>query len=380
MSLSFLASTSPSASPSASPPDNLSIDQSTQAEAEGHFREFPTWTATAPSNIALQKYWGKRNLEQQWPANDSLSMTLTKALTMTTAKRTNGSHDVFYFQGLTLRSDLDQQHKVFRHIQRLREELGVSGFLEIHSRNTFPADCGIASSASGFAALTLSVVASLLNCGDWEALALLGVSRERMAHWARQGSGSAGRSLFGGFVHWAAGTEPENQTITEIYPQNHWALTDIIVVLSKAKKSMSSSSAHLAAWSSPLFAIRLAGLPERFQQMLDAIHQKNINLLGQLIESDCLEMHGVAMTGNPAAVFFEQETIEFIAAVRRERASQNLPVWFTIDAGPNPHLICETHRQDDVIEFINRNWPNAELIIDAIGVGPSITQGDALHA
>ena len=106
-----------------------------------------TMTATAPSNIAFIKYWGKRDPKLQWPANDSLSMTLSASKTITQATPNNLSHDTFTFAGATLDSRTSPDHKVFRHIETLRAILGVSTHVDVTSRNTFPTGCGIASSA-----------------------------------------------------------------------------------------------------------------------------------------------------------------------------------------------------------------------------------------
>jgi diphosphomevalonate decarboxylase len=328
--------------------------------------------ATAPSNIAFVKYWGKRDASLQWPANDSFSMTLSRSRTETIAQKTTDGTDSFTFEGVTFTSKCHPDHKVFRHINRVRKTLNISGSVSIQSKNTFPTGCGIASSASGFAALTLATIAVLTGETSWERLSLLGISRETIAHLARQGSGSAGRSLFGGFVVWKAGETPDSQILEEVFAPNEWDLSDIIVVFSDKEKHTSSSDAHLAAWGSPLFAARLAGLKARMEIIQNAIRKKDLELLGREIEADALEMHAVAMTGSPAVNYFCDNTIKFTAWVRAERDAGRLPAWFTIDAGPNVHLICPTHSVETIVTHLKSHWPDAQLIVDRVGQGPTL--------
>lgn len=335
------------------------------------------WTAIAPSNIAFIKYWGKRDPNLQWPANDSLSMTLSNSVTTTTARRLDGTIDVFQFGDQpAISSATHPHHKVFRHLMFLRQQLNASGALSITSRNNFPTGCGIASSASGFAALTLASAAAWTGHSDWNELALKNASRDALAQWARQGSGSAGRSLFGGFVRWDAGASPQEQRIHAIHTADHWALSDVIVVLSSDEKSISSSEAHLAAWGSPLFPPRLSGIAAKMKRVTDALERKNLEHLGTEIESDALEMHAVAMTGSPAAYYFTPDTVRFLAWVRDERQRGVLPAYFTVDAGPNVHLICETKDVDIVTRRIQKEWSRVKTIVDRAGHGPKIVKGN----
>lgn len=333
------------------------------------------FTATAPSNIAFVKYWGKRNQDLQWPANDSLSMTLSQCQTITSARKILGNEDIFHFEGRVIRSGDTPNHKVFRHLQRVKAELKIFDTLEVSSSNLFPTACGIASSASGFAALTLAATAALLGEHRLDELAILGMPRQKLAHLARMGSGSAGRSLHGGYVLWQAGESPETQQISQVTTASHWDLSDVVVIFSSNSKHTSSSDAHKAAWGSPLFPVRLAGITQRIERVVSALQEKNIEKLGLEIENDALEMHSVAMTGSPATNYFTEDTARFIAWVRDQRSAGNLPAWFTIDAGPNVHLICETADVAAVTDKLKASWPNLRLIIDQVGLGPTLSKG-----
>lgn len=336
--------------------------------------KFRSFRAVAPSNIALLKYWGKRDTKTQWPANDSISMTLSKCKTITTATHSNSSHDTFIFGGQTITSKSHQDHKIFRHIDRIRMSCGTSGCISVSSENTFPSDCGIASSASGFAALTLACVAAFLKTSRWDELSSQGFNRETLAHLARMGSGSAGRSLWGGFVKWSAGVSAAEQQIEQLWPAEHWDLADVIVVLSSEHKSMKSSDAHGAAWASPLYAPRLAALPERLNRINRALAEHEFENLGLEIEQEALDMHAVCMTGSPQIHYLTKSSLDFLVWLRTERRSGRLPAWATIDAGPNIHLICRKQDSDTVVKAIQNSKFSCSVIVDQIGCGPSITE------
>lgn len=333
-------------------------------------------TAIAPSNIAFIKYWGKRDVEKQWPANDSVSMTLSESKTITTARRNLTPFDSFQMNGMTVTSKDLPEHKVFRHLNRVRDRLKLSGHLDLKSSNTFPMGCGIASSASGFAALTLASVAILTDAQSWEDLAAHGTNRETLADVARLGSGSACRSFFGGFTHWSAGATADMQKITQDFTPQHWNLADIIVVLSAEEKLVSSSQAHLAAWGSPLYPARLAGLDHRLKLVQRAIKSRDLEALGHELESDAIEMHSVAMTGSPQVNYFSPATTKFLAWVRTQRNLGQLPAWFTIDAGPNVHLICDAQQAEKIATLVKNAWSEARVITDGVGEGPRFFRGE----
>lgn len=337
--------------------------------------KFQSFTAVAPSNIALLKYWGKKDIETQWPANDSVSMTLSKCKTITTVMPSNAGFDTFVFDGESITSKTHPEHKIFKHIDRVRKACGTSGHITASSKNTFPSDCGIASSASGFAALTLATVAAFLKTPKWDELSTQGFNRERLAHLARMGSGSAGRSLFGGFVRWSAGASSAEQQIEQLWPANHWELADVIVVLSSEPKSVKSSDAHNAAWASPLYAPRLAALPERLSRINRALADHNFENLGLEMEQEALDMHAVCMTGSPKIQYLTKASTDFLVWLRTERISGRLPAWATIDAGPNIHLICLKRDSDAVVKAVQNSGFNCTVIVDQVGSGPSITEG-----
>ena len=340
-----------------------------------HYPHALTYTATTPSNIALLKYWGKRDIELQWPANDSISMTLSVCKTTTSAKRSHHHYDSFTFNGRTIQSNTHNDHKVFRQIDRIRKTLNTFAHLDVTSENSFPASCGIASSASGFSALTLACAAALLGTANWAELDALGANRAKLAQLSRMGSGSAGRSVYGGFVKWTAGESADQQTIQQLWTCDHWKLADIIVVISSEAKAVSSSQAHQAAWGSRLFRPRLAAIPARAKILEAAIATKDLELLGREIENEALDMHAVCMTGTPPITYLSEKTTAFVSWLRTERQRGAINAWATIDAGPNLHVICSLDDMDRVSKAINDQWPDFKLIHDATGSGPTLAAG-----
>jgi diphosphomevalonate decarboxylase len=334
---------------------------------------YPTHKAIVGSNIALIKYWGKRDSKLQWPANDSLSMTLGGTNTTTEISINDSSSDNIKLNGSVLKTSDSAYTKAVKHLNYLRAHLGFKRFLNVTSSNNFPSDCGIASSASGFGALTLAAIAAWTESSSIEELHQKEFSQERLAHLARMGSGSAGRSLMGGFVSWEAGMSPDTQKVSQFKSAEHWDLADIIVIVSKEKKIVGSTDAHKAAWTSLLFEPRLAGLTERTTLVKKAIEDKNLKELGDLIETEALEMHSVIMSADPAVTYMKGASSSLLAWIRKTRAAGNLPAYFTMDAGPNVHLICERKNAEAIAEAVKTNFNNFEIIIDVIGKGPVLS-------
>ncbi len=321
--------------------------------------------AEVPSNIALVKYWGKRDERLQWPANDSLSMTLDVARTVTRARLVDAAEHHLDFGG----------EKAERHLAYLAAELGQTAKLGVTSSNTFPTACGIASSASGLGALTLAAVAAWSGSATFAELEQKGFSRHRLALLAGKGSGSASRSFAGGYVHWRAGASAGEQDIRQLTEERgRFDLCDLIVVLSAEPKKVSSTEAHRSAWSSPLFAARLAGIPERLQAVRDAVLAHDLERLGPLVEAEALEMHAVMLTSTPKAEYVLPETSRFITWLRAERRRGDAAAFFTLDAGPNPPVLCRPEDADRLQARIQREFPTARIIRDRTGSGPSLAK------
>lgn len=331
-----------------------------------------TVTAEAPANIALLKYWGKDDAAQQWPCNDSISMTLTHCCSVTEVCLHDGHDDVVYLQGEQLTRAAAHGAKIFTQLDFLRTEGDFTSKLHVASHNTFPLACGIASSASGMAALTLAAVACWAGKHSWGGLAAAGWTRARMAALARRGSGSACRSFWGGWVHWQRGTAPDKQQVCQLEDENFLRLCDIIVTPVVMPKAISSSAGHARAHSSPMFALRLAGLLERQRYLLAALALRDVERLGCLLEQEALEFCQVLSTCEPPLRYASEETLSFMTWLRCCRQRGDFVAYFTVDAGVSVHVLCTAREANKVSDAIRVTYPNYTVIEDRVGGGPRL--------
>ncbi len=333
-----------------------------------------TYIASAPSNIALIKYWGKKDAKLQVPANESLSMTLSNCMSITACSvQTNQESG----DSILIENQLQPfDHKIYSFIRLAKEAFGMTESLKITSMNTFPQSCGIASSASGYAALTLAICGLSFGAKSIEEIQSKGWSMERLSQLARMGSGSACRSLLPGFVHWQLEQENNQQKVISL--KSRLNVVDIIAVVDSSEKKISSSAGHLNAWTSPLFSTRLAGIEEKIAQLTNAIQVDDFRTIGRIAEHDALEMHSVMMSQTPGCFYMTKKSQEIMAWVRQDlRQKNNLPAYFTLDAGPNVHVLCLEQDQKTILEKLRIKFPELKLVIaDHKGEGPSLKSKD----
>lgn len=289
-------------------------------------------TAEARANIALVKYWGRSDPELNLPLTSSVSMTVDGLVTRTTVETDPSlARDELRINGAAQGGA--PLARVVRHLDHLRKRAGESVFCRVASENNFAASAGLASSASAFAALTVAGFAALGTKVD-----------EREAStFARLGSGSAARSILGGFVEWRAGTRHEDSYAEQVAPASHLDLHDVVVVLSEGEKKVGSQEGHALAGTSPLNEGRMARVPALLHEVREGIRQRDVDRLGAAAEEDAYLMHAVMMTSRPSLLYWAPETVAGLHAVRRWR-EDGVSVWATIDAGPNLHLLC--HARD----------------------------------
>lgn len=286
-------------------------------------------TVKAPANIAFIKYWGKKNEKLRIPANSSISMNLSDAFSVTSVDFDNRlKEDVVKIDDVV--SAGGERERVARHLSLVRKMAGKSDYAEVVSKNNFPKASGIASSASGFAALTL---AASLAAG-------LKLSEKDLSILARLGSGSACRSIPDGFVEWRQGSKSEDSFAFSLYPADYWDICDVIAVIGQASKKVSSTEGHTLAESSPFYKTRILGMPQKVKEIKLALRNKDFTRFGEILEAEAVNMHTVMMTSNPPLFYWTPKTLEIILKVIEWR-SRGLKVYFTIDAGPNVHIICE---------------------------------------
>lgn len=293
-------------------------------------------TAIAHSNIAFIKYWGNIDPQLRLPANGSLSMTLADLETSTTVKfdgNLNADQVVINGEEATGRA----YSRVEAHLDRIRGLANLDYKANVNTKSNFPIGTGLASSASGFAALTLAATkASGLNLPSQELSVL-----------ARKASGSACRSIFGGFVEWYANQEDQASFAEPIADENHWDLVDVIAIVREKEKEIGSTNGHGAAESSPLQNARVSDSSRRLEQCRRAILERDFSSLYQIIEEDSNLLHSVMLTSRPPIIYWEPVTISIMQNVVHWR-EEGLEVCYTIDAGPNVHCICSSASASEV--------------------------------
>jgi diphosphomevalonate decarboxylase len=298
-------------------------------------------TAWAPANIAFIKYWGKQDAGLRLPLNPSLSMNLDSTYTTTTVEFSPGYREDSV-QILNENFSESEKIKVSKHLDLIRHQAGISDRAKIVTQNTFPKGAGAAASASGFAALTVAASAACR----------LSLSQKDLTILARIGSGSACRSIPDGFVIWETGDTSSNSYAYSLYPHTYWDLCDVLVIVDSAMKKVPTTVGMEGVTTSPFLAARLAAIPDRLMLIKQALQRKDFPALGALIEEDCLDMHRVMQTQRPPLMYWNSLTQELIRMIPEWRQT-GVAVYFTIDAGPNVHLICQRQDQQAVMDRVS---------------------------
>lgn len=292
-------------------------------------------TAKAPANIAFIKYWGKRNERLRIPANSSISMNLSEAYTITSVEyQKKLTSDKFILDGVV--AGLEETKRVSRYLDLIRKTMKVKEYAGVVSKNSFPKGAGIASSASGFAALTLAATKA----------AGQNLSEKQLSILARMGSGSACRSIPDGFVEWKTGRTGQDSSAHSLYPPAYWDICDVIAIVGENSKKVSSTEGHALAESSPFYKTRIAGMKNKIKEIKSALKKRDFTKFGEILEAEAINMHAVMMTSAPALFYWLPATLEIILAVQNWR-NEGLECYFTVDAGPNVHIIC---RRRDVVK------------------------------
>jgi diphosphomevalonate decarboxylase len=288
----------------------------------------PSATAISNPNIAFIKYWGNRDDVLRLPSNGSISMNLDGLFTRTTVTFSAS------FETDTLRIGNRPVsgpglERVSNFLDLVRQLAGTNLHAEVVSDNNFPSGAGIASSAAAFAAL--AVAAS-------HAAGIVLTQRE-LSRLARRGSGSASRSVPGGFVEWQAGEADEDSYAFSIAPPEHWDMADCVAIVSAGHKKTGSTEGHALAGTSPLQVARVADADRRLDLCRRTILERDFETFASIVELDSDMMHAVMITSSPGLFYWQPASITVMGAVREWRAN-GLPVCYTVDAGPNIHVIC----------------------------------------
>lgn len=317
-------------------------------------------TAKAHTNIALIKYWGKRNESLKLPMNDSLSLTLDALSTTTTVEfHSDILSDFFYLNDKELQGE--EHTRVTRFLQFLRHYSNQEKHAVVRSFNHVPTAAGFASSASGFAALAAASTKAL----D------LDINEQELSRLTRLGSGSACRSIYGGIVEWKKGKRADGSDsfAVQLETEKYWDIRVAAVVLSGEKKAVPSSEGMKRTVNTSVFYQGwLESVLEDLNEMKKAIQQKDFEKLGSIAETNCLRMHGTTLGSAPPFTYWLDVTVRVMGAVHEMR-KKGIPAYFTIDAGPNVKVLYLPENEEDVRQSLNAIPGVMSLILSRLGRG-----------
>lgn len=334
----------------------------------------------SPANIAFIKYWGKHG--NQLPQNPSLSMALDKCFTETKVvlfeKVTGAAVDFdFFFEG---QKNEKFSLRIADFLNKLTDRLSVLDRYKLHieSHNSFPHSAGIASSASALSALALCMGSIELRLGT--------KGEENFYQWiselARIGSGSASRSVYGGFSVWGQydslkGTSDLYATeFTSPVHKYFQCLRDVILIVDKRQKEVSSSLGHSLMNGHPYAAARFESARKNLTELVNAMQRGDFDQFAFILEHEALSLHAMMMTANPWFTLLAPDSLLIIQKIREFRRNTEAKITFTIDAGPNIHVIFPAEEDEIIRPFIENELAahciNNQFIVDNIGNGPEL--------
>ena len=314
--------------------------------------------AVSHPNIAFIKYWGNRNAALRIPMSGSISMNLA-GLETTTRVTFDAAMKVDVLEINKKSADVLQTQRVSGFLDLIREMAGISIRAHVESANNFPTGAGIASSAAAFSALALA----------GSKAAGLSLDEKALSRLARRGSGSACRSIPGGFVEWYPGSSDEDSYAVSLATADDWDLVDVIAVVAAGEKKVGSTEGHGLASTSPLQAARLADTPRRLDLCRKAILTHDFDSLASIMELDSDMMHAVMMTSSPPLFYWEPASLRIIKTVPFWR-KEGIPCAYTLDAGPNVHILCPSASEKDVRQKLE-SLDGIETILSASCGGPA---------
>ena len=345
------------------------------------FKEIPSGKVgwQSPSNIALVKYWGKTG--GQIPANPSLSFTLSKSLTETTIEFSPALGKEFavefLFEGISNETFAEKTSIFFNKIADIFPFINQLDFT-IHSKNTFPHSAGIASSASGMSAIALALCE--IDRKYFNTFSNDDEFFKKASYVARLGSGSACRSVYGGLVSWGEieGIESSSDLfgskLTENVHPVFNSFHDSILIVDSGQKRVSSTIGHGLMNTNPFSELRFEQARNNITKLLDVIKTGELEEFVKIVESEALTLHSMMMTSSPYFLLMKPNTISIIEKIWEFRKKTGIQACFTLDAGPNIHLLYPDKNKSEVVEFVASDLLkltiNNTVIHDKVGSGP----------
>lgn len=313
--------------------------------------------ARAHTNIALIKYWGKKDERDRIPLMSSISLTLDKFYTET--ELSAADQDEFRLNGKRQNDQAGQ--RVFSYLHRLQKQFHLPWqHLQVNSINHVPTAAGLASSSSAFAALAAS----------FNYFYNLHLDKKQLSQLARMGSGSASRSIYGGFSIWEKGHDNSDSYALAIDEHPTMDLQLLAVELNTHPKKNKSTQGMRMAQSSPFYQTWLKRNDLEIKEMQAAISAQDFSKLGQLAELNANEMHAINLTAQSEFTYFEPETITAIKLVEKLR-EQGIECYYTIDAGPNLKVLCRLRNSKEIFNHFQKTFPNVRIVQASFGPGIS---------
>ncbi len=321
-------------------------------------------TAVANANIALVKYWGKRSSDPILPQNGSISMTCEDMTTKTTVEFSEGQNE---HTVIINDEDFKKDEKdIHGHLDRICRLAGISGHARVVSESNFPVAAGLASSASGFSALTVAACAA----------AGLKLEPRQLSILTRQGSGSACRSIFGGFVEWHRGQldDGSDSYAEEIAGKDYWPGFRMVTTIVDMKKKPVSSRGGMAQTvaTCPYYKSWLDTVDQDLDAVRSGIREKDFVKVAETAELNCLKMHATMITTKPPIIYWIPATMEIIHAVRQMR-EDGIPAYFTMDAGPNVKVMCLRENEKEVQQRVQELEGVLKTIVCRPGEGAKLS-------
>lgn len=316
--------------------------------------------ATASPSLALVKYWGKEPGGINLPATSNLAVGLDALHTRTTVTLLDPGTSATPADRVTINETEQEIDPYLPVLDALRSAAGTRARFAVDSTNTFPTGAGIASSSSGFAALTLAL----------DALLETHLPTEHLSAIARLGSGSASRAVYGGFTSWKRGAGHA----TRYLPADHWPeLRVVVAVLSAAQKSLGSRAAmERSRLTSGMYSSWVEQSAKRYEEACTALSSRDLERLGTVMRESYLSMFATMFTAQPPYIYWLPQSVALLHELEQLRA-RGVSAWETMDAGPQVKIITTASDLDRVIDLVEASVPDARVITTMVGGEPKVS-------
>lgn len=319
-------------------------------------------TCQSPANIAFIKYWGKADPKLRLPQNNSISMHLSNCYSVCTVEFSlSFKKDKITFLGeKTLKKR--EIERIIAVLDRVRNLAKINLRAKLVTKNNFPKGVGIASSGSGLSAVTVAACQALR----------LKLNKIELSKLARLASGTACRSIPDGFVEWKKGTGDKNSYSIQIFPPDWWSISDVIAIVCSKMKKVSSTDGHRLAKTSPFQQTRIENISKKIRALKRAIKKRDFTAFGQIVEGEALELHAICLTSQPPILYWQPTTIKIMHKIQEWRETGQLESYFTIDAGPTVHVICQSKDEKELAQRLKKIKEVERVVINRPAVGARI--------